>query len=150
MAGNQNSGGFRPSAPQNNPANISATGGNGQSGRATQPAQYISGMPYGQGQATMQQQKGAPMAASYVPPTGGMQNVVPLTEPSQRPNEPVTQGSPLGAGAGPEAIVQPPQPPSDPDMQMIKDYFPAMELWASQPDSSQGTKDYVNYLRTIL
>ena len=31
----ENRGGDRPTAPQNNPANISATGGNGQSGRAT-------------------------------------------------------------------------------------------------------------------
>ena len=26
----ENRGGFRPTAPQNNPANVSATGGNGQ------------------------------------------------------------------------------------------------------------------------
>jgi len=32
----ENRGGFRPTAPQNNPANVSATGGAGQSG--TQPA----------------------------------------------------------------------------------------------------------------
>ena len=30
MAGNKNSGGFRPTAPQNNPANVNAMGGNGQ------------------------------------------------------------------------------------------------------------------------
>ena len=43
MAGNQNSGGDRPTAPQNNPANISATGGAGQMG--TQAAKYIPGLP---------------------------------------------------------------------------------------------------------
>ena len=32
MAGNQNSGGLRPTAPQNNPANVSGVGGAGQSG----------------------------------------------------------------------------------------------------------------------
>ncbi len=35
-------GGFRPTAPQNNPANINPMGGDGQSG--TQPARYIPGM----------------------------------------------------------------------------------------------------------
>ena len=50
----ENRGGFRPTAPQNNPANVSGTGGAGQSG--TQPARYISGLNYGQGQETMQQQ----------------------------------------------------------------------------------------------
>lgn len=54
MAGNQNSGGYRPTAPQNNPANISATGGNGQSGK--QPMRYIPGQAYGEGQKTMAQQ----------------------------------------------------------------------------------------------
>ncbi len=49
----ENRGGYRPTAPQNNPANVSATGGNGQSG--TQSAKYYSGMGYGQGQAMMQQ-----------------------------------------------------------------------------------------------
>ena len=43
MAGNKNSGGYRPNAPQNNPANVSATGGAGQSGNYT-------GFGYGQNQ----------------------------------------------------------------------------------------------------
>jgi len=34
------------------------------------------------------------------PPT----DVVPLGAPSQRPNEPITAGLPMGAGPGPEAI----------------------------------------------
>ena len=43
------------------------------------------------------------------PQQGGMaQQVTPLSSPTQRPNEPVTTGSPMGAGAGPEAIgIQP-------------------------------------------
>ena len=57
----ENRGGPRPTAPQNNPANVSATGGAGQSG--TQGAKYYSGLPYGQGQAMMAQQQAAPMAA---------------------------------------------------------------------------------------
>lgn len=101
MAGNQNSGGYRPSAPQNNPANISATGGNGQSG--TQAPKYISGGTYGQGQEMMAQQQGAPMAGNA--PTGGSSaapmNLPPLVginEPTQRPDQPVTAGADLGPG----------------------------------------------------
>ena len=59
--GGTGSGGLRPGAPQNNPMNVNALGGNGQSG--TQAAKYIPGMPYGQGQAIMQQQQSAPMKA---------------------------------------------------------------------------------------
>lgn len=98
------SGGDRPTSPQNNPANISATGGRGQSG--TQPARYISGLGYGQGQATMQQQQSAPMAATpangAMPQAGGIASmlpqITPLSSPTERPDEPVTAGSDLGPG----------------------------------------------------
>lgn len=99
----ENRGGYRPTAPQNNPANVSATGGNGQSG--TQPARYISGLPYGEGQATMQQQTSAPMAGK--PSTPSLPGIVPLTAPTQRPNEPLTTGMDFGAGAGSEVLNLP-------------------------------------------
>jgi hypothetical protein len=107
-------GGFRPTAPQNNPANISATGGDGQSG--TQPARYISGLPYGEGQATMQQQQAAPMAGqSQAPAQAGIgleafaTPITPLTAPTERPNEPLTTGMDFGDGAGTEALNLPKQ-----------------------------------------
>lgn len=148
MAGNQNSGGNRPTASQNNPANISATGGAGQ--MAKQAAKYIPGQPWGQGQATMQQQQAAPMSAGPST-TPAMPSVTPLTAPSEFPDEPVTNGALRGPGAGPEALSNLPQPTSDdPDIEMARMYLPAIEFWAAQPGSSQGTKDYVQYLRTIV
>jgi hypothetical protein len=112
MAGNQNSGGMRPTAPQNNPANVSGTGGAGQSG--TQAPQYISGLPYGQGQATMAQQQSAPMAGSPTPtaadmPMPSLPSVTPLTAPTERPNEPLTSGMDFGPGPGGEALNLPKQ-----------------------------------------
>jgi hypothetical protein len=103
-------GGFRPTAPQNNPANISATGGDGQSG--TQSARYISGLAYGEGQATMQQQQSAPMAGpsqveASSPLGATMPSVTPLTAPTERPNEPLTTGMDFGAGPGSEALNLP-------------------------------------------
>jgi hypothetical protein len=125
MAGNQNSGGLRPTAAQNNPANVSATGGAGQSG--TQPARYMSGLPYGQGQAQMQQQTAAPMAGSSTPTTTSSQRPTPpsiktLTEPSETLNRPITHGMPFGPGAGPEVINTPAQIPQDrnPSVDIIK------------------------------
>jgi len=107
MAGNQNSGGMRPTAPQNNPANVSATGGAGQSG--TQPARYISGLPYGQGQATMNQQMSAPMAGSptTAPAPMGGSPITSLSEPTQRPDEPLTAGMDFGPGPGSEVLSLP-------------------------------------------
>ena len=97
-------GGFRPTAPQNNPANISGTGGDGQSG--TQPARYISGLPYGQGQDTYSQQVAMPMAGSPELP-----DVISLDTPTRRPSEPITSGIDIGPGPGSEIMNLPNQEP---------------------------------------
>lgn len=103
-------GGYRPTAPQNNPANVNPLGGDGQSGRATQPARYISGLPYGEGQATMEQQTGAPMAGRAE--VGPIEMPVPLMAPSARPDEPITAGIDFGPGPGSEAVMTPNRTPS--------------------------------------
>ena len=154
MAGNQNSGGFRPSAPQNNPANISATGGNGQSG--SQPARYISGGTYGQGQEMMAQQQGAPMAQtpSVNPAAQSMASnlpqATPITAPTERPEEPVTTGIAMGPGAGPEALTLPGAGDTNEDKQRLLSYLPALEVAAQSPNSSQAFRNYVRVLRANL
>lgn len=111
MAGNENSGGFRPTAPQNNPMNISATGGNGQSG--TQPALYMSGLAYGQGQARMEQQTAAPMAGNPVASAAGstpqpqMSKLTGLMQPSTDTTNPITYGADSGPGPGSEILSLP-------------------------------------------
>lgn len=70
----ENRGGNRPTASQNNPTRINPMGGDGQSGKnITQPARYISGLPYSQGQETMAQQEAQPMAAIRQPRPTQMQ-----------------------------------------------------------------------------
>jgi hypothetical protein len=93
----ENRGGMRPTAPQNNPANISATGGNGQSGRATQPARYIAGLPYGQGESTMATQMAAPMQGTEQVGTSRL-DITPLTAETKFKDEPITAGSNFGPG----------------------------------------------------
>jgi hypothetical protein len=105
---------MRPTAPQNNPMNVNARGGNGQSGDATQAAKYVPGLPYGEGQALMETQRSAPLAAAPSIEQSGMpsglasaaasQPMVPLSAPSQRPDEPVTFGANAGPGPGIEAL----------------------------------------------
>jgi len=114
-------GGYRPTAPQNNAANVSATGGDGQSGRATQAARYMPGLGYGKGQEQMQQQTSAPLAgnptvaaaaSAATPPT--MPETVGMFEPTQRPEEPLTAG--MDFGPGPDSSVMGiPAPPKEPD-----------------------------------
>jgi len=95
-----------------------------------QAQRYVAGMPsYGDGQDLMNLQAQAPMSATRLggnapapsalaaaaqqgaQQQGGMaQQVTPLSAPTQRPEEPVTAGAPMGAGPGPEAIgIQPGQ-----------------------------------------
>jgi len=152
MAGNQNSGGNRPTAPQNNPANISATGGDGQSGQGTM---YIPGMRDlgSSGVDAMAQQGGASMykapSTSAPAPTMSLPAVPQLTDPTAMPNQDVMDGSPIGPGANNiPGVTQPLS--DDPDLQLIKDYYPILQFMASQPGASQGSKDYVNYLGTII
>ncbi len=67
-------------------------------GPASQTPAYIEGLPYGEGQETLDLQREAPMAAA--------EPVRRLTDPTDRPDEPVTAGSPFGAGPGPEVLPQ--------------------------------------------
>jgi hypothetical protein len=150
MAGNQNSGGMRPTAPQNNPANISATGGNGQSGRD------YTGFAYGENQALSQQQAGAPMAKAPSPTSAAplmasnLPQVTPLNAPSERPDEPVTTGIAMGPGAGPEALTLPGTGDTSEDKQRLLSYLPALEVAAQSPNSSQAFRNYVRVLRANL
>lgn len=56
--------------------------------------------------------------------------VVPLTDPTARPGEPVTAGVPVGPGAGPEALGGPPGLDSDLRVRLGAMYqaFPTEEL----------------------
>jgi len=67
-----------------------------------QPAQAPTGMPYGEHQQSIQSQQAVPLPNAAPSATPGQFG--PLDQPTGRPNEPVTTGLPLGAGAGPEAL----------------------------------------------
>lgn len=95
-------GGYRK---PNNPAPVSGPGSLSQrtDGGPTQPATYIPGLQYGQGQETYNNQVAAPMAGNPFPE---MEMPTPLTAPTSRPNEPITAGINRGEGPGTEAMGQ--------------------------------------------
>lgn len=103
------SGGDRPMAPQNNPANVSGVGGNGQSG--TQAPMYMPGLGYGQGGQNMANQSSAvlagnPTAAVAASSTSSAPAVAPivgLNDPTQRPDQVLTYGS--DSGPGPDSSI---------------------------------------------
>lgn len=133
--------------PANQNYEVSATGGAGTNG---QPTTYIPGMKSlgSTGESTMAQQKGASMY-SAADQLDMKAELTPLTAPTQLPGQPITHGAPIGAGANTIEGL-PKENTGDPDIDMIRNYFPILEFYASQPGASQGTKDYVNYLGTII
>jgi hypothetical protein len=94
-----------------NPAPISGPGALSQrtDGGPTQPAKYISGLPYGEGQTTYDQQTSAPMAGrNTTQPTLQLPEPTPLMAPTERPDEPVTAGIDSGPGPGSEVMMDRP------------------------------------------
>lgn len=125
---------------------VSGIGGAGASG---QGKKYIPGMNEmgSSGTETMAQQSGATMYKQ--PNSPKLNSIATITDPSQFPEEDVLSGlSPLGQPNNFAGLPQ--EPNQDPDVQAIIENLPLLEFWASQPGSSQGTRDYVQYLRSNL
>jgi hypothetical protein len=107
------------------PAHPAPVSGPGKYARRTDggPAQVLSAAPdqaYGDKTAQLNAQRIAPMAGTApMPPApsvasgggsgGGGQDIIPLSAPSQRPNEPITHGVDIGPGGG-SAVLGLPQP----------------------------------------
>jgi len=115
------------------------------------------GFAYGMNKQINEQAASAPMAkapqprpasASSMMSASPLPPLTPITAESD-PNDPITNGVPVGPGANSIPGI-PSGPVQDPDINMIRDYYPMLEFWASQPGTSQATKDYVQYLRTII
>ena len=89
----------------NNPAPVSGPGALSQrtDGGPTQPATYIPGLPYGQGQETYNNQVAAPMAGDPIPQSS-LGDITPLFAPSSRKNEVITSGVDIGDGPGSMAL----------------------------------------------
>lgn len=141
------------------PANPAPVSGPGALSRRTdggpaQPVRNPGGMPYGDNADFADLQTSAPMAAtpSAANPTmtGGMQQsaagaLVPFGAPTERPDEPLTEGNPLGPGGGSE-VLSAPKPVAQRDMKIISKYLPQLRSIAAQPDAPAGFKSFVQYL----
>jgi hypothetical protein len=140
----ENRGGLRPTAPQNNPANVSGTGGAGQSG------QY-KGFAYGQNKALAEQMAGAPLqgtANSPTPtgvPTPQLPEVTQITAPTENPDQHVMDGASMGPGAT-SVPGLPAQPDNTKFDQLMQQYRPVLDFIASRPETSTDTRDALNKL----
>ena len=115
---------------------------------------------YGEGVQTQQIKQGAPLAktpdvrgaqGSQVKAAAAQAPVTPLYAPTERPNEPVTTGIPLGPGAGPEVLgINQPVVDTTSDKQRLISYLPALEVIAQSPSSTQAFRNYVRILKANL
>ena len=97
----------RNPAPVSGPGALSKRTDGGAIDGMTQAPKYMAGLGYGEG-GNMAQQQGAPMAGNPIPSMDAP--VIPLTAPTMRPEEPITNGVDFGPGAGSEALINIPTP----------------------------------------
>lgn len=114
------------------------------------------GMPYGENSDFLDLQSSAPMAESRAPQTQGQRATTqpgaslptPFTAPTERPDEPLTEGNPLGPGAGPGVLTNPSfEAVTSRDMQNLKQYLPDLEVALTFRNAPDSFRSLVNYLR---
>jgi hypothetical protein len=166
-------GGFRPTASQNNPTSVSATGGNGQSGKfvAEKVAKATqlrpSGYPQGENTAMAQQiseggnvstTANAANPASQLPPAGmgeGMAQLLGAISPlDSEPDQylPISDGVDFGSGRGSE-VLPPSLNPNNrqiENVELVKRYLPDMLNAARMPGAPDSYKRMINALMREL
>ncbi len=137
---------------QYNPANVSGTGGAGQSGNYT-------GFAYGQNQELNQSRiqgneavastKAAGVTTSQTPYEGiNMPQLGTLFDPTTRPDEPITAGVDFGPGPGSDILSKNVVNNTriDENAKIAMQYLPDLAVAAKSPDAPDSFKRFVNYL----
>lgn len=88
----------------------------------------LRGQPYGEAGAQIASQQALPMA----PPP------IPLTAPTNRPNEPIQAGLPIGPGPGPEAAAIPSPDPVEMTLRGLYEMYPNRDLAELLEDIDRG------------
>lgn len=160
------SGGNRPTARQNNPMSVSATGGNGQAGDKARKAMQLrpsGGGEYGATQALTQQAAGAPGARTTAPaaarpmriPTSELGPMPGITAPTMRGEEDITTGSlanPVGMMTpGPEALTLPGGGQGDARFAAnMNAYYSVLAYISGRDDTSEDTRQIINTLMRAI
>lgn len=110
----------------------------------SQGAKRLPDAAYGEQRDFQAQQAGAPMAKSSDPMAG----VIPLSAPTNRPNEPVTAGVDAGPGPGREMLgMKSSAETMQEDLSVLAKYMPLMAAYADTTESTGTMKAFVRYLR---
>lgn len=139
-------GGYRK---PNNPAPVSGPGALSRrtDGGPVQGAKEMAaGGKYGERKDLMELQQGAPMQGNPTPsmpaPTIATprQPVTNLFAPTERPDEPLTAGAPVGPGRTPQQEVTG-------RYVTVSKYLPALEDMAVSPDAPVSFKNFLQYVK---
>jgi hypothetical protein len=109
---------------------------------------------YGDKAAYNAAKSGAPVATAQKSPmlsqapVVGMNQGVGLYDPTQRPDEPITTGVDMGAGAGSEALMM--NQISNDDKDIIAKYLPSLSSMAAAQDTPQSFRAFVSFLQGSL
>lgn len=163
------SGGFRPGADQNNPAKVSATGGNGQSGKfvAEKAAKAMqlraTGYEQGQNQAIAEQITAGgnvrttapavnPTPSAMNPALGNFMSAIEPIDADPTEYLPASDGIDFGRGRGSEAVS--PRLTSainqTEGVDMIKRYLPDLMNATRLQGAPDSYKRFVNFLKAQI
>ena len=135
------------------PANPAAVSGPGSLSRRTDggPIQAAKEIPgggkYGERKELADLQSGAAMQGNpvpnvpspNVPPPAAPKQLTNLFAPTERPNEPVTAGSPVGPGRTPTEEMTG-------RYKLVSKYLPMLEEQANNPDAPDTFKNFVRFV----
>jgi hypothetical protein len=164
------SGGMRPTAEQNNPMSVSATGGNGQSGKfvAEKVAKATqlrpSGFAQGENKAMAEQISAGGNVATTAPAANPAPQAAPMSAISQmlgpvtsfeeEPSQylPVSDGVDFGAGRGSEALPGSIRNPiqENKNLEIIQRYLPDILNATRLPGVPDSYRRFANYLKEQL
>lgn len=139
-----------------NPAPVSGPGAMSRrtDGGPQQVNAQMTGMGYGENADFMDIQSGAAMSVSPSARKAGAKGgkpqmqATPLFANTQRPDEPVTSGAPVGPGEGPMTMPDS-RKQAQRDAAMIAKYLPDLMSIAESPDTPDGFKRFVRYVRNL-
>ena len=132
---------------------VSATGGAGSAGQASQ---YAAGID--RAQDFMELQSSAKMNKSGVSLPQGRSGgapamslgsgITPLTAPTERPDEAVSTGAAYGPGGGPELLASTAmlQAQNSEDIEKLKAFLPIYARHAESPDATNASRNFYRWL----
>ncbi len=137
-------GGYRAPAK---PAPVSGPGAHSQRTDGRQPIADLPDAAYGEDATFRELQKGAPLAQASPATAQGaggidLSSVIPMAASSGQPGTPVTDGADAGAGAS-SAALQLADSPDAIDAQHFRQYWPALQQIADDPNATPGTRAWV-------